>query len=285
LRVMGPTGSGKTNFINRLMGRGEDGAAHGLKSHTQAVREHIVNLSNNQQYVLVDTPGFDDTYRSDRDILKTIADWLERKYRNDVKLTGIIYTHRITDNRMSGSVCKNLDMFGGLCGDTAAERVRLVTTMWDKAKDKNIAENRVSQLETNFWKPLIDAGARHERFNNSSGSAWKIVRGLTGGGEAVLLQEELVDVEMKLNETTAGKALYLQFQRLLHEQKETIKQLQEEAKAQKDSELMKQLQAEQRRLEAQLQMMLGNVDELKIPFARRAALLFTKRTQALPVSV
>lgn len=42
---------------------------------------------------------------------------------------GIIYTHRITDNRMSGSVCKNLDMFSRLCGDGTAERVRLMTTM------------------------------------------------------------------------------------------------------------------------------------------------------------
>ncbi|KIO01137.1 hypothetical protein M404DRAFT_743240 [Pisolithus tinctorius Marx 270] len=282
---MGPTGSGKSNFINQLTGRKENNSAHGLKSDTQGIREFTVNLSNNRLYVFVDTPGFDDTYRSDRDILHTIAEWLEKKYRNEVKLTGIIYTHRITDNRMSGSVCKNLDMFSRLCGDKAAERVRLVTTMWDKAKDKNLVESRVSQLETNFWKPLIDAGARHERFNNSSGSAWEIVRGLTGDGEAVLLQEELVDVERKLNETTAGKALYSQFQRLLHEQKETIKQLQEEAKAQKDPELVKQLEAEQRRLEAELQKTWDDMDKLKIPFFRRLALLFSKKPQSRKIEL
>lgn len=28
--------------------------------------------------VIVDTPGFDDTYKGDEEILKKIADWLER---------------------------------------------------------------------------------------------------------------------------------------------------------------------------------------------------------------
>lgn len=165
---------------------------------------------------------------------------------------GIIYTHRITDNRMSGSVCKNLDMFSRLCGDGAAERVRLMTTMWDRVKDATLAESRVSQLETNFWKPLIDAGARHRKLEeNSLKSAWEIIQDLMGNGKALLLQEELVDAERHLNETTAGRALYTNFQKLLHEQKEAIKQLQEEAKVQRDLQLLKQLGVEQRRLEAE----------------------------------
>ncbi|KAI6042358.1 hypothetical protein EDC04DRAFT_2504265, partial [Pisolithus marmoratus] len=88
--------------------------------------------------VFVDTPGFDDTYRSDRDILHTIAGWLEKKYRGKVKLRGIIYTHRITDNRMSGSVCKNLDILARVCGDKAAGGAWLVTTMWDKRRTRTL---------------------------------------------------------------------------------------------------------------------------------------------------
>ncbi|KAI6156078.1 P-loop containing nucleoside triphosphate hydrolase protein [Pisolithus thermaeus] len=285
-RLMGPTGSGKSNFINRLTGIKEEKAAHQLRSHTQGVKEYSVNLSNGRQYVFVDTPGFDDTYRSDRDILRTIAEWLEKKYRGKVKLSGIIYTHRITDNRISGSVCKNLDMFARLCGDKAASGVRLVTTMWDTVKDITIAENRVSQLESNFWKPLINEGARHKRFEgNSPRCAWEIVGGLTEGGEVLLLQEELVDVARKLNETTAGQALYTQFQKLLHEQKEAIKQLQEEAKAQKSPELVKQLEVEQRRLEAELQKTWDEMGKLKIPFMRRIALFFSKKPQSHTINV
>ncbi|KAI5997328.1 hypothetical protein F5J12DRAFT_957252 [Pisolithus orientalis] len=106
-RLMGPAGSAKTNMSGRnvvLTRTKEERATHQLKSHTQGVREFTVNLSKDRQYLLVDTPGFDDTYRSDRDILHTTVEWLEKKYRGNVKLRGIIYTGRITGSRMSGSV-------------------------------------------------------------------------------------------------------------------------------------------------------------------------------------
>lgn len=178
-------------------------------------------------------------------------------------------------------------MFARLCGDKAASGVRLVTTMWDKAKNRELAESRVKQLEGNFWKPLMDAGARHKRFErNTSKDAWKIIDDLTGEKEALLLQEELVDAARKLNETTAGQALYTQFQKLLHEQKETIKQLQDEAKAQKDPQLTKQLEEERQRLEAELQKTWDEMDKLKIPFFRRIALFFSfKKTQARKLDV
>ncbi|KAI6008464.1 hypothetical protein EDC04DRAFT_2582056 [Pisolithus marmoratus] len=82
--------------------------------------------------------------------------------RQQFKPTGIICLHPITDDQMPGSASKNLEKLGGLCTDAKAEHLRLVTTMWDRVKDANLAESKVSQLETNFWKPPIDAGARHE---------------------------------------------------------------------------------------------------------------------------
>ena len=182
---------------------------------------------------------------------------------------------------MSGSVNKNLDMFGRLCGDNAAKRVRLVTTMWDKVKDSHLAETRVAQLEGNFWKPLIDAGARHQRFENTPKSAWDIVRDATGDPEVLLLQEELVDTERRLNETNAGKALYSHFQRLLQEQKDTIKQLADEAKVQQDPALAKGLEAEYKRIEGQLQETWEAMEKMKIPFLRRLALLFSKKPRAV----
>ncbi|KAI6025263.1 hypothetical protein BKA83DRAFT_687455 [Pisolithus microcarpus] len=275
IAVMGPSGSGKTNFINQLTNTRGDRAAHQSYSHTWSVREYTVNLTKDRRYVFVDTPAFDATYRSDWDILRVIAEWLEKKYRRKVNLNGIIYTHRITDVRMFGPVWKNLDMFGRLCGDRAAGGVRLVSTMWDQVRDGELVESRVSQLEKNFWRPLIEAGARHKRFEeNSSRCAWEIIGDLTGGGEPLLLQQELADVGMKLNETTAGQAVYAQLQKRLHEQKETIEWLQGETDAQKDPDLVK----ERRRLEAELQRTSEEMERLKIPFCRRIALFFSKKT-------
>ncbi|KAL4062055.1 P-loop containing nucleoside triphosphate hydrolase protein [Scleroderma citrinum] len=276
--VIGPTGSGKSNFINKLTGMKEEEGAKGLESCTQKIR--VFKVSNCcERYMFLDTPGFDDTYRSDRVILQMIAEWLEKNYRSLIKLSGVIYTHDITKTRMTGTMCKNLLLLGQLCGAKAAERVRLVTTMWDRLEDQRVASSRAQQLEGNFWKPLIMEGARHKKFNNTPESAWDIIHDVTGDAEALLLQEELVDVERKLNETAAGKALYTPFEKLLQEKKDTIKQLSDEAKAQQDPALAKKLEAEYKRIEAQLQKTWVEMEKPKISFMRRIMLFFGKKTK------
>ncbi|KAI6104199.1 P-loop containing nucleoside triphosphate hydrolase protein [Pisolithus sp. B1] len=285
---MGPTGSGKSNFINQLTGSKKEPGAEKLESCTRGIREFEVNLTDGNRYVFVDTPGFDDTYQSDRDILRTIADWLAKKYQGNVKLTGVIYTHRISDNRMSGSVCKNLDLFGQLCGDKAAQCVRLVTTMWDKQKPENTTtwQERVLRLEGNFWEPLLRLGARHERFLNTPKSAWDIVNGLVQPRtpSALLIQEEIVDAEKKLNETSAGQALYSRFQRVLLEQKEMLKQI-AVALAQKDPDAVDKLQAEYGQTEAEMQKVMRDMEGMRIPLGRRIALFFGKKTQSVSVAI
>ena len=49
-------------------------------------------------------------------------------------LSGILYLHRITDNRMAGTPLKNLQVFQKLCGRDALGKVYLTTTMWDEAE-------------------------------------------------------------------------------------------------------------------------------------------------------
>lgn len=66
---------------------------------------------------LIDTPGFDDTHKSDADILQKLSVWLAASYSARTKLTGIIYLHRVSDNRMQGTALMNLGMFKKLCGD------------------------------------------------------------------------------------------------------------------------------------------------------------------------
>jgi hypothetical protein len=105
-------------------------------------------LSSEQTVYLIDTPGFDDTHRSDAKVLREIAAWLTHSYshKNDkILLNGIIYLHRISDSRMKGSAKKNLLMFEKLCGEDALKKVILVTTMWDKVP-LDEAEAREKQL-------------------------------------------------------------------------------------------------------------------------------------------
>jgi len=70
-------------------------------------------------------------------------------------LTGILFTHRITDVRMSGTPHRNLRMFGELCGAKSARNVVLLTTMWDKARNPEEANKREAGLKERYWNVMI----------------------------------------------------------------------------------------------------------------------------------
>ncbi|KAF9449509.1 kinase-like protein, partial [Macrolepiota fuliginosa MF-IS2] len=80
IAVMGPTGTGKSHFIDVLT-RSQPGtrSGHKLGSHTGEVQCTILKgYEGNRSLVLVDTPGFDDTEKSDMEILDMISKWLEK---------------------------------------------------------------------------------------------------------------------------------------------------------------------------------------------------------------
>jgi hypothetical protein len=186
---------------------------------------------------------------------------------------------------MSGSAYKNLQMFGRLCGNVSLRRTRLVTTMWDITKDKAVATQRESQLTGDFWRVLMDGGAISQRFHHTSASAWDIVDGLLrmgNNGDELLLQEELVEQQKRLNETEAGKILYTRLQKLLAEQRKMLKELAEEAKLQSAPALAQSLQEEYDKIDAQLQKTFEEMKEMKIPLSRRILLwLFTRKSRAV----
>ena len=209
------------------------------------------------------------------------------RYPNGItlRIAGIIYVHRITDNRMTGSAHRNLQMFGRLCGDIPLPRTCLVTTMWDLVKDQAVAEQREAQLTGDFWRVLIKGGATAHKFSNTPTSAWSIVGELLSlekVGDDLLLQEELVKQEKRLNETEAGKAIYNRLQKLLSEQRRTLKELAEEARQQNDSALAKSLQEECDKIDAQLHKTFEQMREMKIPLSRRILLwLFGGKSRAV----
>ncbi|KAI5996970.1 hypothetical protein EDD15DRAFT_385717 [Pisolithus albus] len=250
---MGSAGSGRSNFINKLMAVEGARASRGVGSFTQDIREITVKLSDHREYVFVDTPGFKNAVRPAVEVLQMIADWLEMKYKEGALLTGVIFTHEMTNHSLRSSLLESFDIFCCICGDKAAKHVRLVTTMWDQVKNPRAAENTVSQLEKDLWKPLLDAGARHMRFENSKQSAWDVVKDFGAEREALLLQKELVDEGKHLYETFAGHALYLQSQKLSQEARHPNKQLWRVFRWWQDRTSMKELEAPCKHIKMQLQ--------------------------------
>lgn len=89
---------------------------------TQMINTYPFDFNKDTTVWLVDTPGFDDAHLSDTDVLREIATWLSNSYKDTAKLHGIIYLHRITDNKLGGSAMRNLHVPGTLWAECVEER-------------------------------------------------------------------------------------------------------------------------------------------------------------------
>lgn len=99
-------------------------------------------------------------------------------------------------------------MFQELCGPDALQNVILATTFWDRVS-ADVGEARESQLQSTFWKPLIDLGSRTTRFTYTFESAWSIVDQFssTTPRYPTCLQTEMVTKRKALHQTSAYAAL------------------------------------------------------------------------------
>ncbi|KAH9205376.1 P-loop containing nucleoside triphosphate hydrolase protein [Leptodontidium sp. 2 PMI_412] len=127
IAVFGQTGTGKTSFIKAVTGKDLQ-IGHSLTSCTEDVLAVPCRIDN-ENVMLVDTPGFSDTNFSDTEILRRIAAWMKDTYDDGFLLSGIIYLHRIIDPRMEGPSLKNLRMMKKLCGANSLSNVVLATTI------------------------------------------------------------------------------------------------------------------------------------------------------------
>jgi predicted small metal-binding protein len=227
-------------------------------------------MPNGQKIFLIDTPGFDDTYRSDTDILGEIADWLAQSYRFQIRLTGIIYLHRITDVRVGGQGMKNLRMFRKVCGEKNLGSVLLVTTMWSLCPPSD-ANNREAQLTSNsdLWKFLIGKGARIFRHDRGQESGQQILDYLLARGRKITLdiQHEMIDEGKQLVETNAGREVQADIEKLKEAHKKEMQEIREdmeEAIRSQDTERQEELRAYKAQVNKQMQEAQNQARQLEL---------------------
>lgn len=106
---------------------------------------------------MVDTPGFDDTFKPDAEILQLLADRLNEAYEDGIKLSGIVHLHRIMDTRVGGKALKDMRMFRKLCGDDNLKSVALATTFWGAPEvELPLAEMREAELKSDGFLETLD---------------------------------------------------------------------------------------------------------------------------------
>ncbi|KAF5347762.1 hypothetical protein D9756_010336 [Leucocoprinus leucothites] len=174
--LMGLVGTGKTSLISKVLGR-DVGIGHTFIRETTEVKGYGTRLPGVEgDVVLVDTPGFE--YDSDDyKILETIANWLEQMGLRKVRFSGILLLHRITDNSARFAVWKYLRSFEKIYESQLFSRVLFVTTMWDGPPYEETFVQRERQLAREYWRDMIDQGARIIRLQkNTHAAALRVIK-------------------------------------------------------------------------------------------------------------
>ena len=189
-----------------------------------------------QRIHLIDTPGFDDTNLKDAEILERIALYLTGTPERRVRLSGIIYLHRITDPRVGGTALKNIRMFRGLVGNRSMKNVTLVTTMWGLVNRQD-GEMRMQQLmETDdFWGEMVKSGATCDKYNNTRHDGRRILKALLPKPPCTLQIQSEMERGVQLKDTTAGREVTEQLEKLKAQHKiEMAKMRREMEQAQRE---------------------------------------------------
>ncbi|KAF8959523.1 P-loop containing nucleoside triphosphate hydrolase protein [Flammula alnicola] len=285
--IMGPTGVGKSSFINTLLGDARVTVGHSLKSCTPHLQPVIIttevppalrNQLKGRRLIIVDTPGFDDTFVDDSEILRRISVWLAASYSKKMKLGGVIYLHDISQTRMLGTTRRNLDMFQKLVGKDALRSIVLGTTKWSLVQPET-ASKREGELKSAYWKEMIKAGSPVFQVDTSESSkrAWDLIAYILreiekqrGIDRFLKIQDELVNMRRIIPETDAGKTLKYTLDQLIDMQKQRAQKLRAQLEKGDDEELHKQFVEGEKQLGQLVQM----AKEMKIPLSRRIKKFF-----------
>ncbi|KIK51368.1 hypothetical protein GYMLUDRAFT_981606 [Collybiopsis luxurians FD-317 M1] len=218
IAVMGPSGAGKTTFINAVSNSNLP-VGSGLEPCTKELQLSLPFEMYRQRFQFIDTPGDEDN-----NTLRVVSEFLTK---NEAPLAGVLYFQSISNPRVGGLSRRNMRIFHDLCGDAAMNKVAIIVTGSDPLSDVRELELRESPK---FFRSAIQGGAQFFRFNGTTESARQIVSQMVDiSGEeklALRIQEELRNAGGKLSKTTAAVQLESQLIGVMREYEEVVEELQ-----------------------------------------------------------
>jgi len=207
-----------------------------------------------QEYILIDTPGFNDTKRSDRDILHHIVEYLSEQYHENKLLSGIIYLHPITATRMSGTAMTQLKVFKELCGHKSFGNVLIGTTGWDENVDQSVAKSKEEMLCDPFdgyLGELMEAGAKYVRVSRDYEKCLALLDGFVSKeSRALKVQEDMAGPNASFETSDVAKALAPELAQLEAEHAKKLREEEQQAAAEQYRAYIRHQKAEAKRARA-----------------------------------
>ena len=201
-------------------------------------------------------------------------------------IAGLIYLHRISDQRMAGTPSKNLTMFRELCGKKIMTNVTLMTTMWGNTLAED-AILREGQLKAKYFKEFLRLGATLARFDDDQCSAVTVLEPLVTAWRArqdedrilsmVRLQKEVTIYNLEIVETSAARVVHSKVQAILEERREMLAKLADVLEANRDDpQPLQGIVEDAKRLQAELEYAQKEADHLHLHYASHLKMFAAK---------
>jgi hypothetical protein len=177
------------------------------------------------------------------------------RFKKTVRLAGIVYLHRISDNRLRTSVLENVEKLVALCGDNTIVDIVLATTMWNTEGSPELKIQRETELETLLNEENIVPGTEVNmmRFGDSFISAWHIIDRAAKTDEEDMdeayFQQDLAELGEKLSDDV-GKEKFQKLQSSLTTNRDILRRLLE---GESDEQLLLQMNVQYEDLRKTLQ--------------------------------
>ncbi|CEL54218.1 hypothetical protein RSOLAG1IB_11616 [Rhizoctonia solani AG-1 IB] len=158
--ILGAQGSGKSSLINAAFGKNVRELSNGFELATQDF--HFVTLgSGRYKFMLVDSPGFDNTSFSDAEVMTRLIRFLCCG-KALAPVTGVIYVHPQEGYLGSGILKRNMLLLRSLLGDSFLNRLTVLLVHRPKG-EVNHQKILAPLLDSRSpFRTLYDLGARVE---------------------------------------------------------------------------------------------------------------------------
>ncbi len=165
-------------------------------------------------------------------------------------------------------------MFEKLCGTNTLKNVIVLTTFWDQV-GLEIGEDRERQMQSKFFKGVVDGGARFMRHDRTAASAHAVLSYVLAELAPVVTQIQIeMGVEGRaLVDTSAGMVQQEEIERVIAKHREEVSSLKAEIDTVKESNAAARRELEEEKAELQRQLGIWEKEkaELKSGFQEQSA--------------